>query len=88
MARRKSPRRIELSPDEHRRLVVACQALGTTFQEFVSFATRTALDEIEGYGRDIAERRAFFDRLNTIRVANSDRNPKWEYERREDDESG
>jgi hypothetical protein len=35
-----------------RRLRVACRALGTSYAEFVVFAVKQALDEIEGIARD------------------------------------
>ena len=38
------------------------RALGTTFAELVHWATLHALDELEGYARDSAEIRAFYER--------------------------
>ncbi len=49
-------RRLTFSIDERRRLAEVCQALGTTFEEFVYHATMQALDEMEGAARALLAR--------------------------------
>ena len=44
-------RKVTFDAAERARLAVVCQALGTTFGEFVHTATMHALDELEGDGR-------------------------------------
>lgn len=41
------------NPEERRRLAKVCQALGTTFEEFVHHATMQAVDEMEGISQEI-----------------------------------
>ena len=44
-------RRLTFTDDEMDRIRVACQALGTSYAEFIRFATMAAVDEVEGIGR-------------------------------------
>lgn len=60
-----SKRTVTFSAEERARLAEICKALGTTFGEFVHFATMRAVDECEGYGRDAGLVRAFYN--NDIR---------------------
>jgi Recombination endonuclease VII len=46
---------------EMERLTNVCRALGTSRPEFVKWAVLQALDEVEGYGRDAAVVRAFYN---------------------------
>lgn len=57
------------TPEERRRLMVACRALRTTYVEFVHFATMQAISECEGYARDQAEVDAFYERMRDGRAA-------------------
>ena len=56
-----STRRLTFTLAERRRLADVCQVLGTTFEEFVHWATMQALDEMEGYARDAALIRAYYE---------------------------
>ena len=49
-------RRLTFSAEERKRLAFACQALGTTFEEFVHEATLQALDEFEADIRQVMRR--------------------------------
>ena len=53
--------RATFTREERERLAPVCIALGTTFGEFVHFATMRAVDELEGYARDSALIRAYYD---------------------------
>ena len=46
---------------ERARLAEVCMALGAKFPEFVHFATMRAVDELEGYARDAALIRAYYN---------------------------
>jgi hypothetical protein len=43
------------------RLRETCRSLGTSYSEFVHFATLQALDEVEAYGRDAEALRAYYE---------------------------
>ncbi len=43
---------LTFSPEERSRLAKVCQALGTTFEEFVHHATMQAVDEMEGLAHE------------------------------------
>jgi hypothetical protein len=47
-----SNRDLNFSPEDMKRLRGACRSLGTSFQEFVVFAVRQALDECEGLAKE------------------------------------
>ena len=64
MARAKPDRQILLDVETRRRLGLACQVLGCTLEEFIGFAVREALDELDGYARDEAVRRAYYESVN------------------------
>lgn len=55
---------VTFTASERARLAEVCKALGTTFAEFVHFATMEAVSEVEGYGAEAAAERAAWDALN------------------------
>jgi hypothetical protein len=54
-------RQLTFSEEERGRLAVCCKALGTSFEEFAHFATMQAVDEVEGYGRDIRAMKDYYE---------------------------
>jgi hypothetical protein len=42
----------EFSEDDRKRLMPVCRALGTSFADFIHFATMQAVDECEGLARE------------------------------------
>jgi hypothetical protein len=48
--------RITFSVDERERLAKICQALNTTFAEFVHYASMQSVDEMEGLSREFRKR--------------------------------
>lgn len=55
---------IQLTPEDIARIRTQLAVLGITYDEFVRFSIRQALDELEGYERDIQAQRAFYAQLN------------------------
>jgi hypothetical protein len=54
-------RELKFTPAEMTRLRETCRSLGTSYSEFVHFATLQALDEVEAYGRDAEALRAYYE---------------------------
>jgi hypothetical protein len=57
-------RQLTFSEEERARLVTACRALSTTFEELVHWATLHALDELEGLAQDYDAIKAFYAKEN------------------------
>ncbi len=55
---------IQLTPEDIDRVRTQLGVLGITYDEFVRFAIRQSLDELEGYARDMQAQRAFYAQLN------------------------
>ena len=53
---------ITFAPADRRRLMAACRALGTSYVEFITFATMQAVTECEGYARDQEAIDSFYGR--------------------------
>ena len=54
-------RELKFTPAEMTRLRETCRSLGTSYSEFVKFATLQALDEVDGYARDAEALRAYYE---------------------------
>lgn len=64
-----SSRDLQFDPADMKRLNLAAQQLATTPAEIIVFATRQALDELEGYARDADALRAYYEGVGPARQA-------------------
>ena len=55
-------RQLTFTKDERAKIADHCKALGITFEEFIHTATMQAVDEVNGYGRNIGSIRRLCDR--------------------------
>ena len=54
-------RTFRFDEEERDHFAGVCKALGTTFEEFAKFAVMQAIDEVEGYGRDIRAMKNYYE---------------------------